>query len=89
MMRGGGIEEGGPLHFMHLYRLGLARQPEPEDGQAWLRRRPGGTGAASLVSVQSASDPETRPRDINITLTETETWPEKQWWLEPGEKLTK
>ena len=77
MMRGGGIEEGGPLHFMHLYRLGLARQPEPEDGQAWLRRRPG--GAASLVSVQSASDPETRPRDINITLTETETWPDEKW----------
>ena len=38
----------GPLHFMHLYRLGLARQPEPEpeDGQAWLRRRPGGTGCS-------------------------------------------
>ena len=40
-------EEGrGPLHFMHLYGLGLARQPEPEDGQAWLRRRPGGTGSS-------------------------------------------
>ena len=86
-MRGGGLRrEGGPLHFMHLYRLGLARQPEPEDGQAWLRRRPGGTGAASLVSVQPASAPETRPRDINTSLTET--WPDEHWQLGPGEKLT-
>ena len=39
-------DEEGTITFMHLYRLGLARQPEPEDGQAWLRRRPGGTGCS-------------------------------------------